>query len=139
MVTSEAATKLIEAARALRPRIVAARDHIEAGRRLPAELTKDLARAGFFRLFLPAVYGGLDLTPLEALEPVAAGTSFVDEDELLPLRLQMPKQLINIALPGPDGAEGDHLGTMLLGHRGDRNGLCMDIHSNVERARLCHG
>jgi hypothetical protein len=27
----------------------------------------------------------------------------------------MPKQLINIALPGSDGAEGDNLGTMFLG------------------------
>ena len=67
MVTSEAATQLLEAAQALRPRIVAARDRIEAGRRLPADLTTDLARAGFFRLFLPAVYGGLDLTPVEAM------------------------------------------------------------------------
>jgi len=49
-----------------------------------------------------------------AREPVAAGASFVDEDELLPLRLQMPKQRINIALPGPDGADGDNLGTMFL-------------------------
>jgi len=68
MVTSEAATQLVEAARALRPRILAERDHIEAGRRLPEALTRDLARAGFFRLFLPAVYGGLDLAPVEAME-----------------------------------------------------------------------
>ncbi len=44
---------------------------------------------------------------------------------------------LNIALPGPDGAEGDNLGTMFLGDIGDRDGLFMDIHSNVERARLC--
>jgi indole-3-acetate monooxygenase len=35
---------------------------------LPEDLTRELARAGFFRIFLPAVYGGLDLTPLEAME-----------------------------------------------------------------------
>ena len=71
-----------------------------------------------------------------AIEPVAAGASFVDEDELRTLRLQMPKQLINIALPGPDRAEGDNLGAMFLGDIGDRDGLFMDIHSNIERARL---
>jgi alkylation response protein AidB-like acyl-CoA dehydrogenase len=68
MVTSDAATKLMEAARALRPRILAERDRIEADRRLPEELTRELARAGFFRIFLPAAYGGLDLSPVEAIE-----------------------------------------------------------------------
>jgi alkylation response protein AidB-like acyl-CoA dehydrogenase len=68
MVTSGAATKLIETARAFRPRIFAERDRIESGRCLPDELTRELARAGFFRIFLPAAYGGLDLTLLEAME-----------------------------------------------------------------------
>lgn len=31
-------------------------------------LTRDLARAGFFRIFVPEVYGGLDLTPMAAME-----------------------------------------------------------------------
>ena len=68
MATSNTATKAIEAARAFRPRILAERDRIEAGRRLPEGLARDLARAGFFRIFLPAAYGGLDLTPLEAID-----------------------------------------------------------------------
>jgi indole-3-acetate monooxygenase len=68
MVDSGEATKLMEAAKALRPRILDERDHIEAGRRLPEDLTRELARAGFFRIFLPAAYGGLDLGPLEASE-----------------------------------------------------------------------
>lgn len=59
MATSNTATKAIEAARAFRPRILAERDRIEAGRRLPEGLARDLARAGFFRIFLPAAYGGL--------------------------------------------------------------------------------
>jgi alkylation response protein AidB-like acyl-CoA dehydrogenase len=59
---------LLDAARAFRPRIVAARDRIEAARRIPEDLARDLARAGFFRIFLPAVYGGLDLVPLHAME-----------------------------------------------------------------------
>ena len=73
-----------------------------------------------------------------AIEPIAAGASFVDEDELLTLRLQLSKQLINIALPGSDSAEGDNLCAMCLGDIGDRDRLFMHIHSDIERARLWH-
>jgi alkylation response protein AidB-like acyl-CoA dehydrogenase len=59
---------LLEVARSLRRRILAERDLIEATRRLPEDLTRELARAGFFRIYLPAAYGGLDLTPMEAME-----------------------------------------------------------------------
>jgi indole-3-acetate monooxygenase len=59
---------LLEIARSFRPRILAEREQIEAGRRLPEGLTRELARAGFFRIYLPAAYGGLDLSPMEAME-----------------------------------------------------------------------
>jgi indole-3-acetate monooxygenase len=59
---------LVAAARALGPGILAERDRIEAGRRLPEELARELARQGFFRIFLPEAYGGLDLTPTQGLE-----------------------------------------------------------------------
>src|SRR5258708_385257 len=59
---------LLEAARAFRPRIIADRDRIEAARRIPEDLAQELARAGFFRLLLPEAYGGLDLTPMAAME-----------------------------------------------------------------------
>ncbi len=68
MVNSGDATKLMDAAKALRPRILAERERIEAERRLPEDLTQELARAGFFRIYLPAAYGGLDLTPMAATE-----------------------------------------------------------------------
>src|ERR1044071_6763854 len=68
MASGTATTTLLEAARALRPRILARHDQIEADRCLPAERAGELARAGFFRAALPAAYGGLDLNPLEALE-----------------------------------------------------------------------
>jgi indole-3-acetate monooxygenase len=68
MVKSNEAIRLMEAAKTLRPRILAERNRIEAARRLPEDLTQELARAGFFRIFLPATYGGLDLTPMEAAE-----------------------------------------------------------------------
>jgi indole-3-acetate monooxygenase len=64
----ESEPNLIEAAKAFRPRILAQRDRIEAGRRLPDDLVGELARAGFFRIFLPAPYGGLDLAPTAAME-----------------------------------------------------------------------
>jgi len=59
---------LLEIARSFRPRILAERDRIETARRLPDDLTRELARAGFFRIYLPAAYGGLDLTPMQAIE-----------------------------------------------------------------------
>jgi len=58
---------LLAAARDFQPRIIAQRDAIETSRRLPEDLTRDLARAGFFRIFLPAAYGGLDLTPMDGV------------------------------------------------------------------------
>jgi alkylation response protein AidB-like acyl-CoA dehydrogenase len=59
---------LLQSACAFGPRILADRERIEAGRRLPDDLTRDLARDGFFRLFLPKAHGGLDLAPTEGLE-----------------------------------------------------------------------
>src|SRR6267378_3150014 len=61
-------TALLEVARAFRPRIIVQRDRIEAARRLPEDVARELARAGFFRIFLPAAYGGLDLTPMAGIE-----------------------------------------------------------------------
>ena len=60
-------TKVLAAARDLRPRIIAQRDAIETSRRVPEDLARELALAGFFRIFVPATYGGLDLTPIEAI------------------------------------------------------------------------
>src|SRR5713101_8563361 len=58
---------LLAAARDFRPRVIAQRDAIETSRRLPNDLARELARAGFFRIFLPEAYGGLDLAPMEGL------------------------------------------------------------------------
>src|SRR6202047_1556970 len=64
----ETSGALLEVARSFRFRILAERDHIEASRRLPKDLARELARDGFFRIFRPKAYGGLDLTPMEAME-----------------------------------------------------------------------
>jgi indole-3-acetate monooxygenase len=66
-MSSSPARSMLEAAQMFRPRILAERERIEAGRRLPEDLTRDLARAGFFRMCLPSPYGGLDCDPMEAM------------------------------------------------------------------------
>jgi alkylation response protein AidB-like acyl-CoA dehydrogenase len=66
-MTSVEATPLLETARAFHPRILAERERIEGERRIPDDLARELARAGFFRLSLPAMYGGLDLPPTESI------------------------------------------------------------------------
>jgi indole-3-acetate monooxygenase len=58
---------LLATAHDYQPRIIACRDAVETSRRLPRDLACDLARAGFFRIFLPAAYGGLDLTPMDGI------------------------------------------------------------------------
>jgi alkylation response protein AidB-like acyl-CoA dehydrogenase len=57
----------LAATQALRARIASQRDAIETSRRLPEEIGRDLAQAGFFRIFLPAAYGGLDMTPMDGI------------------------------------------------------------------------
>ena len=68
MPKTETGAALLEVARSFRPRIFAERNRIEAARRVPEDLARDLAHAGFFRIFLPQAYGGFDLTPMEAME-----------------------------------------------------------------------
>ena len=67
MPDKDAAKRMLEAARGLRPRIIAERDEIEAQRRVPEGLARELAQAGFFRIFLPSAYGGLDLDPADGI------------------------------------------------------------------------
>lgn len=68
MIRDQSGTAVLDAARGLRRRLLDERDGIEANRRLPIELAKELAAAGLFRLALPRPYGGLDLTPMESME-----------------------------------------------------------------------
>lgn len=58
---------LLATAGDFQPRIIAQREAIETSRRLPEDLARDLARDGFFRIFLPMAYGGLDLTPMDGI------------------------------------------------------------------------
>jgi len=57
--------RLIDAAVALTPRIVATRDQVEKDRRVPDQLVKALQEAGMFDLWLPRSFGGPELAPTE--------------------------------------------------------------------------
>lgn len=63
-----ASSKLGQAAQALGPLILSCRDETEAERTLPARLVDALVGAGFFGLATAAVDGGLEASPVEALE-----------------------------------------------------------------------
>jgi len=44
--------------------------------------------------------------------------------------------MVDVTLPSAKSSEGDDLGVVIFGNIGDCDGFFMDIHSNVERARL---
>ena len=54
----------IAAATRLAPHIRAARDELEAARRVPPPLVEAITNAGLFQLYLPRAMGGLELPPL---------------------------------------------------------------------------
>jgi hypothetical protein len=53
--------------------------------------------------------------------------------------LQPPEKLIEVTLARPDGAEGDDFGPVLLGSIRHGKRIFVDIKTDVEGARLCHG
>ena len=59
--SNESATRTLDAARELCPKIRAAADEIEQGRRLPMHLVREMQRAGVFRMAMPRVWGGPEL------------------------------------------------------------------------------
>jgi alkylation response protein AidB-like acyl-CoA dehydrogenase len=69
MATEANPVDTLAAARALQPLLRERADEIEAARRLPADLSRRFAEAGFYRLCVPEVYGGLEAPP-----PVMAHT-----------------------------------------------------------------
>ncbi len=57
----ESATRILDAARELSPKIRAAANEIEQGRRLPLPLVREMQRAGIFRMAMPRAWGGPEL------------------------------------------------------------------------------
>jgi hypothetical protein len=74
-----------------------------------------------------------------AVEPIAARAGLIDQDELRAFGVQAMDELIDVTRSRPDVPEGDDLGVVVLGNISDRDRVFMDIHSDVERARLGHG
>ena len=62
---------VIDAVRALVPRIRAAADEIEAGRRVPRAIVDGMIDAGLFRLCVPRSLGGLEAHPRELVDAFA--------------------------------------------------------------------
>jgi alkylation response protein AidB-like acyl-CoA dehydrogenase len=57
----------VAAARGLQGELRARAEEIERARRLPADLSRAFARAGFYRMCVPEVYGGLELPPADTM------------------------------------------------------------------------
>lgn len=65
----------LDALRELAPHIAEQRPSFDRDRRLPKGLFAALARAGFFRLWLPKSLGGAELSPFEFMEVVEAASA----------------------------------------------------------------
>lgn len=66
----ERGRRTVARATSLLPEFAARAAEIESLRRIPAELAGRLARAGLFRMLVPAALGGLELRPHEALAAI---------------------------------------------------------------------
>jgi hypothetical protein len=71
-------------------------------------------------------------------EPVPTGARFIDTNQVCGVGLPLA-EWINVGLPGADGAEGDDLSAVVFDDRGNRVRVFVDIHTDVQRARLVHG
>jgi hypothetical protein len=69
----------------------------------------------------------------------ATGAGFVDEDQMFGLGWHLADEVIDITVAGAHGAEEDDLGVVSFGDVGHGNRVFVDIHSNVQGARLVHG
>jgi hypothetical protein len=74
-----------------------------------------------------------------AREPGPTGSRFIDDDQGLGVGVQRAHELLEIGLPGADGAEVAHLSVVSLGDISTGNGLFMPIPSDGQCARVTHG
>lgn len=63
---------VVAQARAMAPDIAARSGEIEAARRLPADIARRFAAAGFFRMAVPAAVGGLEVEPATLFRTIEA-------------------------------------------------------------------
>jgi alkylation response protein AidB-like acyl-CoA dehydrogenase len=69
---NERSTRTLDAVRELAPKIRAAADEIEKGRRLPLRIVEQMQRAGVFRMAMPRAWGGPELNLLSQLRVIEA-------------------------------------------------------------------
>src|SRR6266481_1923389 len=68
----ERSNRTLDAVRELAPKIRAASDEIEKGRRLPLRIVEQMQRAGVFRMAMPRAWGGPELDVLSQLRVIEA-------------------------------------------------------------------
>ena len=69
---NERSIRTLDAVRELAPKIRAASDEIEQGRRLPLHIVEQMQRAGVFRMAMPRAWGGPELNLLSQLRVIEA-------------------------------------------------------------------
>jgi alkylation response protein AidB-like acyl-CoA dehydrogenase len=69
---NERSIRTLDAVRELAPKIRAAGDEIENGRRLPLDLVAEMKRAGVFRMAMPRAWGGSELDLLSQVRVIEA-------------------------------------------------------------------
>jgi hypothetical protein len=74
-----------------------------------------------------------------AVEPIPTGTGLIDKAQMRGLRLEFADQGLDVALPGADGAQEDHLGAPLFRDIGHSDGLFVHIQTDVNRVSVSHG
>jgi hypothetical protein len=74
-----------------------------------------------------------------AVKPIATWSGFIDQDEMLSLGLACSDEVIDVGLSRPEGAKVGDFSTVVLRDIRDRDGLFMDIKTDVECARVVQG
>jgi hypothetical protein len=74
-----------------------------------------------------------------AIEPIPARAGFIDKDQVLTFRLQLTNEWIDGTLTRANGPERGDLSPLILSDIRHRDGFFMDIQTNVEGVRVCHG
>jgi indole-3-acetate monooxygenase len=69
---NERSIRTLDAVRELAPKIRAAADEIEQGRRLPLHLVREMQRAGVFRMAMPRAWGGPELDFISQMQVIEA-------------------------------------------------------------------
>src|SRR6516165_9749434 len=78
--TDKSAIRTLAAVRELDPKIRAAGNEIELGRRLPLHIVREMQRAGVFRMSMPRAWGGSELdlpSQLEVIETLSIADASV--------------------------------------------------------------